>query len=106
MAVIADCPACQGGDHGNHVQHWGKRAEGVIDGEFCYCSGDCAERAEAFFDKWLGPILRKVPTTALSDEAQALLADLNSDDHERQESARVRLNALAEKDFSPGESEA
>lgn len=47
--MFSDCPGCSTGDHDQHVQHWGVRPEGVIDGDFCYCAGDCAERKAAFF---------------------------------------------------------
>ena len=39
--IIVPCPSCSSGDHTGHVEHWGVRPEGVIDGEFCYCKGDC-----------------------------------------------------------------
>ena len=49
--IVVPCPACIGGSHEGHVEHWGKRPEGIIDGEFCYCSGDCAERAQENTDR-------------------------------------------------------
>lgn len=65
MAVFADCNACMFGDHSRHVEHWGKRPEGVIDGEFCHCTGDCAERSKAAFDRLWGAIF---PTTARDND--------------------------------------
>ena len=43
MAVYILCPGCQLGNHDEHVRHWGKRPEGIIDGEFCPCEGNCSE---------------------------------------------------------------
>lgn len=54
MAMTSDCPACFSGDHDHHVEHWGVRPEGVIDGDFCHCTGDCAARSKANFEKWMG----------------------------------------------------
>lgn len=45
MAFYTLCPGCLSGDHTQHVEHWGKRPEGVIDADICLCSGDCSERA-------------------------------------------------------------
>ncbi len=57
MAFYSDCPSCVTGIHDGHVEHWGKRPEGVIDGDFCACTGDCAERAKAAFDKAWGGVV-------------------------------------------------
>lgn len=46
MASFSDCPGCMAGNHDRHVNHWGVRPEGVIDGDFCRCTGDCKERIE------------------------------------------------------------
>lgn len=51
MAIIADCPPCQMGAHDRHIEHWGTCPEGIIDGEFCHCPGDCAERNKEVFDR-------------------------------------------------------
>lgn len=39
--IVRPCPACYFGEHEKHVTHWGRRPEGIIDGEYCYCTGDC-----------------------------------------------------------------
>lgn len=90
--IIADCPACMAGSHVGHVSHWGKRPEGVIDGEFCYCSGDCAERARAAFDEFFGDMADVFAEGApsLSPEAQRLIDGLRSTDR------AIRLEAVRE----------
>lgn len=64
MAMFSDCPGCLSGDHSQHVHHWGKRPEGVIDGDFCSCSGDCAERAQAELAALVGEPQRRAAVEA------------------------------------------
>lgn len=45
MAISADCPSCQHGDHSDHDPRWGVRP-GLIGGVVCGCTGDCSARAE------------------------------------------------------------
>lgn len=57
MSRAADCGSCLSGDHSGHVRDW-NITPGLIGGEYCACTGDCAERAKAMFDKWralIGP---------------------------------------------------
>lgn len=42
--LVADCIACQHGDHSGHVEWPHKPPKGVIGGHKCECKGDCAER--------------------------------------------------------------
>jgi hypothetical protein len=93
MAFFSDCPSCSGGDHSGHVEHWGKRTEGVIDGDFCRCSGDCAERSEKRFDDMF-----RVPAVFLSPEASDLLRRLRSTDPATQEDAVRTVNRLMAND--------
>ena len=79
--MIADCPGCMAGDHDRHVEHWGVRPEGVIDGEFCYCKGDCAERAQAAFDKFFGNMADIFSEDALTPSARTRLAAQLVRDH-------------------------
>lgn len=67
MAVIADCPGCVVGDHQQHVTQWGFRAEGIIDGEFCHCSGDCKTRSAENMARWFPPV-PAVPDPATEPE--------------------------------------
>lgn len=85
--IIADCPGCQMGNHDDHVHHWGKRPPGVIDGEFCYCKGECVGRKSPF-DFMLDEALKRTPLTALSPDAQAEHARLTDPDREREALAR------------------
>lgn len=50
MSYPADCPACIAGDHNGHDAAHGTR-KGLIGGNYCACTGDCAERAAAAFAK-------------------------------------------------------
>lgn len=61
MATFSDCPGCLGGDHTRHVYHWGPRPEGIIDGDFCQCSGDCKERADRRYDEMFRPVEAVAP---------------------------------------------
>lgn len=49
MSRQADCPSCLTGTHDDHDPKWNIR-EGLIGGNYCGCTGDCAERAKAAFD--------------------------------------------------------
>lgn len=40
MSVSMPCPACESGDHAQHVEAWNVR-EGLIGGASCPCKGDC-----------------------------------------------------------------
>lgn len=74
MAFYSDCGACLSGDHTRHVEHWGKRPEGVIDGDFCACAGDCAERAAAAFQWPMQPVVQPDPVAARDLEWKQALA--------------------------------
>jgi len=52
MSVHVDRPACTSGDHDRHNPEWGIRP-GLIGGQYCACSGDCAERADAAAAEWI-----------------------------------------------------
>ena len=98
--IIVDCPGCMAGDHTEHVEHWGVRPEGVIDGEFCHCAGDCAERSRAAFDEFFGnmaDIMAEDPL-ALSREAQTLLDGLKSTDPATRNKAVRKVNELLAED--------
>lgn len=69
MAMFADCPGCSSGDHDSHVAHWGVRPEGVIDGDFCVCSGDCAERHKTSLQKLLDAMFNPQPEKRLLADA-------------------------------------
>lgn len=95
--VIADCPACMLGDHSKHVETWGTRSFGIIDGEVCRCSGDCAERGKRFFDE----LFRHVGKEALSPDARVLVNAITGSDPALHDDAVRRLNALMEADPLP-----
>lgn len=44
MVMVADCIACQYGQHDGHIDVPGPVPEGVMGGWQCNCAGDCAER--------------------------------------------------------------
>jgi hypothetical protein len=71
--IIIDCPACMVGEHSKHIEHWGTRPEGVIDGEFCHCTGDCKERLEARFQE-MANLFAPVPPPHGANDAQVLSA--------------------------------
>lgn len=48
MSRALDCPACMTGDHEGHNRDWNIKP-GLIGGEYCDCTGDCAERSAAAF---------------------------------------------------------
>ena len=99
--IIVDCPGCVAGDHERHVEHWGVRPEGVIDGEFCYCEGDCAERAEDAFDRFFENIADYISEDALSPEAQLLMAGLRSSEPTIRSKAVREFNRLLAEDPLP-----
>lgn len=41
MSVLAECPACEMGEHDKHVEHWQKAPDGVLGGAHCPCGGGC-----------------------------------------------------------------
>lgn len=97
MATFSDCYSCATGDHSGHVEHWGKRAEGIIDGDFCRCIGDCSDRAENAFSALLGTLT----TATLSPEAKVLLAGIDSSDPLIRNAAVQRINDLMDADPLP-----
>jgi len=98
--MIADCPGCMAGNHERHVEHWGTRPEGIVDGEFCYCKGDCAERAQAAFDEFFGNMasIMGEDELALSPDAQRLIDGLKSTDPARRNEAVREVNRLLAED--------
>lgn len=92
--MIADCPACMLGDHSKHVEAWGTRSFGIIDGESCRCPGDCAERGKEAFDR----ILKQMNPEALSPAAHDLLWALKQSNPSIRDKAVKRINALMEAD--------
>lgn len=44
MVRLADCNACQMGNHAGHERVVSYAGEGVMGGIACHCKGDCAER--------------------------------------------------------------
>lgn len=85
MATFADCPGCIAGKHDRHVHHWGKRPDGVIDGDFCRCPGDCADRARPLdviveqlteARRWQGLSLR-----AVADRADTGVSNVHNWEH-------------------------
>lgn len=52
MSSIVDCPACFSGNHEEHKGDWGI-IPGVIGGTRCECKGDCAERAQRAYEKFV-----------------------------------------------------
>lgn len=99
--MIADCPGCMAGNHEQHVEHWGTRPEGVIDGDFCYCKGDCAERARAAFDEFFGNMAAIFSEDALSPEARELVEGLRSTDPAIRTAAVRKVNRLLDEDPLP-----
>ena len=99
--MVCDCPGCMTGKHEQHVQHWGVRPEGVIDGEFCYCKGDCAERAQAAFDEFFGNMADIFSEDALSPEAKKLVDGLRSTDTTTRNWAVREVNRLLAEDPLP-----
>lgn len=100
--MIADCPGCMAGNHEQHVEHWGTRPEGVIDGEFCYCKGDCAERARTAFDEFFGNLVDTMTEgEVLSPEAKRLFDGLKSTDPATRAEAVREFNRLCDEDPLP-----
>lgn len=46
MATIVDCPGCYAGDHSRHIERHRPVPRGMMGGEVCGCTGDCAARHE------------------------------------------------------------
>ena len=82
MSAIVDCPACQNGNHHQHVGPW-HVMEGVIGGATCGCTGGCAERYEKTAAYLRGMFTLPPPsgntdTTRASSAYDRLIAERNA----------------------------
>lgn len=65
MSRAQDCSGCLWGDHERHDPQHGI-VEGLLGGEYCACTGDCAERAQVRAESvsaWVGTLLSGTPRT-------------------------------------------
>lgn len=68
MAVFVHCPACQNGEHDGHIEHWRTAPEGIIDGSYCPCKGDCKPPD---LSRWLSAF---APSATIDDSIEGLRA--------------------------------